>query len=114
MATFGVGGFIPEEISQEASPSTLGSKYLILAVVLLRFAFAGLAIIAKSALAKGMSPFTFAVYRNAIATVTFAPFALIFERLAGLSPSLSYEIHQHKNTQDLNEFMRSSSIDIYL
>ncbi|CAI9784573.1 unnamed protein product [Fraxinus pennsylvanica] len=80
MATFGVGGFFPEEQSQEASPSTQGSKYLILAVVFLRFAFAGLAIIAKSALAKGMSPFTFAVYRNAIATVTFAPFALIFER----------------------------------
>ncbi|CAA3026442.1 WAT1-related At2g39510-like [Olea europaea subsp. europaea] len=81
MATFAVGSVIPGEKSQEASPSTQDSKYLILAVVLLRFAFAGLAIIAKSALAKGMSPFTFAVYRNAIATVTFAPFALIFERV---------------------------------
>ncbi|KAL2544114.1 WAT1-related protein [Forsythia ovata] len=89
MATFGVGGFFPEERSKEGwSSSTFlgkiliseGSKYLILAAVLLRVAFAGLAIIAKSALAKGMSPFTFAVYRNAIATVTFAPFALIIER----------------------------------
>ncbi|CAA3026443.1 WAT1-related At2g39510-like [Olea europaea subsp. europaea] len=90
MATFAVGSVIPGEKSQEASPSTQDSKYLILAVVLLRFAFAGLAIIAKSALAKGMSPFTFAVYRNAIATVTFAPFALIFER--SNRPSLTLSI----------------------
>ncbi|KAK4488279.1 hypothetical protein RD792_004026 [Penstemon davidsonii] len=49
------------------------------AVLLLQFGFAGFAIVAKFALNKGTSHFTFAVYRNAIAAVVFAPFALVLE-----------------------------------
>ncbi|CAK9137936.1 unnamed protein product [Ilex paraguariensis] len=51
-----------------------------LAVIFLQFGYAGTAIIAKSALNQGMSHYTFAVYRNAIATAVFAPFAIILER----------------------------------
>ncbi|KAJ8535466.1 hypothetical protein K7X08_023186 [Anisodus acutangulus] len=55
-----------------------GKPYL--AVTLLQFGYAGSAIIAKSALNHGMSHFTFAVYRNAFATIVFAPFAFLLER----------------------------------
>ncbi|CAH9121336.1 unnamed protein product [Cuscuta epithymum] len=51
-----------------------------LAVIFLQFGYAGLAIIAKTALNSGMSHFTFAVYRNATAAVFFAPFAFFVER----------------------------------
>ncbi|KAM3376225.1 WAT1-related protein isoform X1 [Capsicum galapagoense] len=55
-----------------------GQPYL--AATLLQFGYAGSAIIAKFALNHGMSHFTFAVYRNAFATIVFAPFALLLER----------------------------------
>ncbi|KAL3818061.1 hypothetical protein ACJIZ3_003966 [Penstemon smallii] len=50
------------------------------AVILLQFGFAGFAIVAKFALNRGTSHYTFAVYRNAIAAVVFAPFAFVLER----------------------------------
>lgn len=46
-------------------------------VLLLQFGFA---IVAMFALNRGTSHYTFAVYRNAIAALVFAPFSLIFER----------------------------------
>ncbi|KAL3833494.1 hypothetical protein ACJIZ3_008230 [Penstemon smallii] len=49
-------------------------------VILLQFGFAGFAIVAKFALNKGTSHYTFSVYRNAIAAVVFAPFAFVLER----------------------------------
>ncbi|XP_031115822.1 WAT1-related protein At2g39510-like [Ipomoea triloba] len=58
--------------------STMAKPYL--AVIFLQFGFAGMAIIAKSALNKGMSHYTFAAYRNLIAAVVIAPFAIFFER----------------------------------
>ncbi|KAK4488282.1 hypothetical protein RD792_004029 [Penstemon davidsonii] len=48
-------------------------------VILLQFGFAGFAIVAKFALNKGTSHYTFSVYRNAIAAVVFAPFAFVLE-----------------------------------
>ncbi|CAK9137938.1 unnamed protein product [Ilex paraguariensis] len=51
-----------------------------LAVIFLQFGSAGTGIIVKSALNQGMSHYTFAVYRNAVATAVFAPFAIILER----------------------------------
>nr|GMD50829.1 WAT1-related protein At2g39510-like [Ipomoea batatas] len=58
--------------------STMAKPYL--AVIFLQFGFAGMAIIAKSALNKGMSHYTFAAYRNLIAALVIAPFAIFFER----------------------------------
>ncbi|KAG8374946.1 hypothetical protein BUALT_Bualt10G0048500 [Buddleja alternifolia] len=49
-------------------------------VILLQFGSAGFAIVAKAALNQGTSHYTFAVYRNAIAALLFAPFALFLER----------------------------------
>lgn len=51
-----------------------------LAATLLQFGYAGLTIIAKSALNKGMNHFTFSVYRNIVAAAVVAPFALALER----------------------------------
>ncbi|KAK2987774.1 hypothetical protein RJ640_030664 [Escallonia rubra] len=53
-----------------------------LAVILLQFGYAGMGVIVKSALNKGMNHYTFAVYRNASAAALFAPFAIFFEREA--------------------------------
>ncbi|XP_010554433.1 PREDICTED: WAT1-related protein At2g39510-like [Tarenaya hassleriana] len=46
----------------------------------LQFGIAGLAIIAKSALNKGMSPHVLAAYRHIVATLVIAPFAFFFDR----------------------------------
>ncbi|CAK9176497.1 unnamed protein product [Ilex paraguariensis] len=51
-----------------------------LAVIFLQFGYAGTSIVAKFALNQGMSHYTFAVYRNVIAAVVFAPFAMVLER----------------------------------
>ncbi|KAM7489842.1 hypothetical protein LguiB_027326 [Lonicera macranthoides] len=51
-----------------------------LLVILVQFGYAGMVILAKTALNQGMNHYTFAVYRNAIATLFFAPFAIFFER----------------------------------
>ncbi|GMP51125.1 hypothetical protein CsSME_00017480 [Camellia sinensis var. sinensis] len=49
-------------------------------MILLQFGYVGLGIIAKFGLNQGMSLYTFAVYRNVVAALVFAPFALLFER----------------------------------
>ncbi|KAK1415590.1 hypothetical protein QVD17_31373 [Tagetes erecta] len=49
-------------------------------VTFLQFGNAGLVIIAKAALNHGMNHYTFATYRNLIAALVMAPFALVFER----------------------------------
>ncbi|XP_076922647.1 WAT1-related protein At2g39510-like [Bidens hawaiensis] len=49
-------------------------------VIFLQFGNAGLVIIAKAALNHGMNHYTFATYRNLIAALVMAPFALFFER----------------------------------
>ncbi|XP_028100820.1 WAT1-related protein At2g39510-like isoform X2 [Camellia sinensis] len=51
-----------------------------LAMILLQFGYASLGIIAKFGLNQGMSLYSFAVYRNVVAALVFAPFALLFER----------------------------------
>ena len=51
-----------------------------MAVILLQFGYAGLSIIIKFALNKGMSQHVLVVYRHAVATALIAPFALVLER----------------------------------
>lgn len=51
-----------------------------LAAILLQFGYAGLAVISKFALNKGMSPHVLVVYRHAVATVVIAPFAIVLDR----------------------------------
>ncbi|GMJ14440.1 Usually multiple acids move in and out Transporters 14 [Hibiscus trionum] len=50
------------------------------AMVLMRFGSAGMPIVAKYALNKGMSQHVLVVYRFAIATLVLAPFAIVFDR----------------------------------
>lgn len=52
--------------------------YLLLLAV--QFGSAGMFIFAMDAIKKGMSHYVFIVYRNALATVTLAPFAFYLER----------------------------------
>ncbi|XP_027101353.1 WAT1-related protein At2g39510 [Coffea arabica] len=51
-----------------------------LAMIFVQVGFAGSAIIAKSALNQGMSHYALSIYRNLIAAVAFAPFAVVLER----------------------------------
>jgi len=46
----------------------------------LQFGFAGAYIFSVASLNHGMNRYVFVVYRNAIAALALAPFALIFER----------------------------------
>lgn len=75
----------------------LGSNYEkakpFLAVVFMQFGYAGMSIIAKSALNQGMSPHVLVVYRHAIATLVIAPFALVFDRSDPTSSTYNIYIH---------------------
>lgn len=51
-----------------------------LAMVSLQIGYAGLYVIAMLSMKHGMSHFVLAVYRNAVATLTIAPFAFVLER----------------------------------
>ncbi|XP_047336250.1 WAT1-related protein At2g37460-like [Impatiens glandulifera] len=50
------------------------------AVIFLQFGLAGMDILSKAALNEGMSNYVFVVYRHAIATIAFAPFAFFLEK----------------------------------
>jgi len=63
-----------------------------LAVVFLQFGFAGMDILCKAALNKGMSNYVLVVYRHAVATIVIAPFAVIMDRYLSRSLSLHHII----------------------
>ncbi|KAK1378095.1 putative Nodulin MtN21 /EamA-like transporter family protein [Heracleum sosnowskyi] len=65
-----------------------------LGVILLQFGYAGMPIIAKSAINQGMNIYTYTVYRNAIAALIFAPFAVFLERKVrpGMTASVFWKI----------------------
>ncbi|KAL5546296.1 hypothetical protein UlMin_005983 [Ulmus minor] len=49
-------------------------------VVFLQFGFAGMDVLTKAALNKGMSNYVLVVYRHAVATLVIAPFAVVFDK----------------------------------
>ncbi|XP_023545317.1 WAT1-related protein At2g39510-like isoform X2 [Cucurbita pepo subsp. pepo] len=51
-----------------------------LGVVFVQLGYAGMTILAKTALDKGMSQYVFVAYRQIVATIVFVPFAIIFDR----------------------------------
>ncbi|KAL4619486.1 hypothetical protein ACB092_06G082300 [Castanea dentata] len=61
-----------------------------LAVFLLQLGYAGMAIVRKFALNKGMSQHVYVVYRHAIATVVIAPFAIVLDRK--IRPKLTFSV----------------------
>lgn len=73
------------------SVSTMYNKaFPYLAAVFLQLGFSGLGIIAKFSLNGGMSHYTFAVYRNLVAGLFFAPFAFFCERK--LRPTMTMSV----------------------
>ncbi|XP_062233270.1 WAT1-related protein At1g44800-like [Phragmites australis] len=61
-----------------------------LAMVLLQVGFSGMYIVSVASLRRGMSHYVLVVYRNLVATVVMAPFALLFER--GVRPKMTVTI----------------------
>lgn len=51
-----------------------------IAMISLQFGYAGMNIITKVSLNRGMSHYVLVVYRHAFATAVIAPFALVLER----------------------------------
>ena len=49
-------------------------------VIIMQFGYAGMSIIGKYALNKGMSQHVFIAYQHAIAAVVIAPFAIVLDR----------------------------------
>ncbi|XVF64308.1 hypothetical protein PTKIN_Ptkin09bG0158500 [Pterospermum kingtungense] len=60
-----------------------------IAMLFIQFVYAGMALFSKAAIAKGMNPCVFVVYRQAFATVALAPFAFFLE---SKQSSLSYSV----------------------
>lgn len=52
----------------------------LLAMIVVQFAYAGMTLFSKAAIAKGMNPFIFVAYRQAFATLALFPFAFFLER----------------------------------
>ncbi|KAL6269205.1 hypothetical protein ACE6H2_026116 [Prunus campanulata] len=50
-----------------------------IAMLFIQFVYAGMALFSKAAMAKGMNPYVFVVYRQAFASLALAPFAFFFE-----------------------------------
>ncbi|XWS66032.1 hypothetical protein CRYUN_Cryun05aG0165300 [Craigia yunnanensis] len=67
-------------MTMKASAGTYNQAMPYMAMVFMRFGSAGLPIVAKYALNKGMSQHVLVVYRFAIATLVLAPFAIVFDR----------------------------------
>ncbi|XP_021887911.1 WAT1-related protein At1g43650 [Carica papaya] len=59
-----------------------------IAMLFVQVIYAGMALFSKAAIAKGINPFVFVVYRQAFATLVLAPFAFFLER--NKDCSLSY------------------------
>ncbi|KAL8167273.1 hypothetical protein V2J09_008772 [Rumex salicifolius] len=60
-----------------------------IAVIFIMLVYAGNALISKLAMSKGIKPSVFVAYRQALASLTLAPFAYFFERKA---PALSFKL----------------------
>lgn len=61
-----------------------------IAMISLQFGYAGMNIITKVSLNRGMSHYVLVVYRHAFATAVIAPFAIIFERFDFITLSKVY------------------------
>ncbi|XP_027088293.1 WAT1-related protein At1g43650 [Coffea arabica] len=58
-------------------------------MIFIQFVYAGMSLLSKAAVNKGMNPYIFVVYRQAFATAALAPFAVFIERKTN-SASLTY------------------------
>ncbi|KAI4378606.1 hypothetical protein MLD38_016064 [Melastoma candidum] len=60
-----------------------------LAVIFLQVGLAGMDLLCKAALNKGMSNYVLVVYRHAVATLFISPFALVLDKYAPAKPASS-------------------------
>ncbi|KAK3043897.1 hypothetical protein RJ639_000596 [Escallonia herrerae] len=60
-----------------------------IAVIFIQFVYAGMSLLSKAAITKGMNPYVFVAYRQAFATLALAPFAFFLERIT-MSLNLYY------------------------
>ncbi|KAK3021239.1 hypothetical protein RJ639_045140 [Escallonia herrerae] len=51
-----------------------------IAMIFIQFVYAGMSLLSKAAITKGMNPYVFVAYRQAFATLALAPFAFFLER----------------------------------
>jgi hypothetical protein len=58
-------------------------------MLFIQFVYAGMALFSKAAIAKGMNPYVFVVYRQAFASLALAPFAFFLERFYFIIITLS-------------------------
>ncbi|XP_054799600.1 WAT1-related protein At1g43650 isoform X2 [Prosopis cineraria] len=60
-----------------------------IAMIFIQFVYAGMALLSKAAISKGMNPYVFVVYRQAFASIALSPFAFFDSKQA---TSLSYTL----------------------
>jgi len=81
------------------------------AMLFVQFVYAGMALLSKAAISKGMSPYVFVVYRQAFASVALSPFAF-FDRFQKLvlhsSPFLTLTINMLQKYHFFANFMHNS------
>ncbi|XP_075646413.1 WAT1-related protein At5g07050-like [Castanea sativa] len=77
-------------MKMEKLSSFLESSKPYFAMISLQFGYAGMNIITKVSLNRGMSHYVLVVYRHAFATAVIAPFALYFERKA--QPRITFKV----------------------
>lgn len=53
-----------------------------LGMLLIQLIYVGMALLSKASITKGMNPYVFVVYRQALATLALFPFAFFLERYA--------------------------------
>ncbi|KAG6435847.1 hypothetical protein SASPL_100726 [Salvia splendens] len=71
--------------------ASMGTKKPYLAMILIQVISAGMSLLSKAAITKGMDPYVFVVYRQAFATLALAPFAFFLER-GDKSPPLAFAL----------------------
>lgn len=73
-----------------------------IAVVFLQTGFAGMDVLCKAALNKGMSNYVLVVYRHVVAFLVITPFAVILDKSLSLSPVLCacvlVSVYEHLST----------------
>lgn len=71
-----------------------------IAMISLQFGFAGMTIITKVSLNRGMSHYVLVVYRHAFATAVIAPFALVLERYLWQNKIQKYSLRCFESFSD--------------
>lgn len=65
---------------KKASCDVVKKHKAYIAIVFVQMTFAGMSLLSKAAIVKGMNPYVFVAYRQAFATLFLAPFAFFIDR----------------------------------